>query len=95
MNDFIDLGGHPIKISQDAFSDGRSCVVAEHPDLPGCVAYAATRADALAALGEARRAYQESVRRHEGSATPTTGTPKILPRDMTVSSGAGWVFQTA
>ncbi len=62
----IDLGGHAIKIENDQFADGTPCVVAEHPDLDGCVVYAKDAAAALKALAEARTAYLESVAQHEG-----------------------------
>lgn len=93
MTPYIDLGGHPLRLTEDRFADGRKCMVAEHTDLPGCVAYAETAPAALAALKEARAAFLESVRRHEGK--PDASTEASIVRPSTSMSGAGLELQPA
>ena len=77
MTPVFDLGGHRLTVTQDRYPDGRPCFVAEHPDLPGCIAYGDTSEAAMTALKEARAAHEQSVRRHEGGKTPRA-FPKIV-----------------
>lgn len=93
MTSMIDLGGHPMVITEDRFPDGRKCVVASHPDLPGCTVYAENQSDAMTALREAREAYLASLQRHEGR-NSTPRSVGILP-NATMISGAGLRLQTA
>jgi predicted RNase H-like HicB family nuclease len=48
---------YPRLVRPDAFTDGSFCYVAEHPDLPGCVAYGRTLTEAADNLELARAAY--------------------------------------
>ena len=48
---------YPINVYPDWLTSGAFCYVAEHPDLPGCVGYGDTIAQARAALAAARSAY--------------------------------------
>jgi predicted RNase H-like HicB family nuclease len=95
MTPFFDLGGHPIRIVQDRFADGRTCIVAEHPDLPGCLAYAETPAAAVAALKEARSAYLASIDRHTGQAPAQFERGSRIDPNSTASSGAESELQVA
>lgn len=45
----------------DRLSDGTSCVVATHPELPGCFGFGEDGAAARASLAEAREAYIASM----------------------------------
>ena len=94
MTPFIDLGGHAIRITEDRYSDGRKCIVAEHPDLPGCVVYADTRDEALVLLKQARALYSASVERHDGRTATPLSVAKIIQVETT-SSGAGRQLQLA
>jgi predicted RNase H-like HicB family nuclease len=87
MAPVIDMGGHPLTISEDKYPDGRKCVVAEHTDLEGCVAYGANLAEALEGLKEARSAILSADRRRTGSPTPIQGAQIV--RTNTANSGKG------
>ena len=48
---------YPLVTRQDRYLDGRSCVIAEYPDLPGCYAYGKDTEEAKALLRNAKTAY--------------------------------------
>jgi predicted RNase H-like HicB family nuclease len=52
---------YPIVVYPDYLTDGSACYVAEHPDLPGCVAQGDTIQEAKLLLMYARRAYEKDV----------------------------------
>lgn len=55
---------YPVVTRPDTYGDGSWCVVADHPDLPGCFAYGKDETEAKALLKEARAAYVEHLRRN-------------------------------
>lgn len=102
----ITLGGHRIDLRPGKYPDGRDCVVASHPDLPGCVSYADSAPEALALLRVAREAIIASMRRHgeslpQEAATTTTTHWQMTLRPLaqnvfiTPTSGASPALQTA
>lgn len=64
---------YPVFIHPDVMSDGSEGWVAEHPDLPGCVAYSTKKSLAEAELVLAREAYLTSL--------AEDGIDPPLPRD--------------
>ena len=48
---------HSVVIEADRLGDGTECFVARDPELPGCVSYGKTPAEAVEMLKDARRAY--------------------------------------
>lgn len=48
---------YPIVTKPDRYEDGSECIVAEHPDLPGCFAHGKDATEAKALLAEAKDAY--------------------------------------
>jgi len=57
---YVDLA-YRVIFTDDETTDGHPIVVAEHPELPGCMAHGSNREEALQALADARRAYIESL----------------------------------
>jgi len=99
------MGGYRIDLLPDQYPDGRKCVVASHPDLPGCIVYADTDTEAVRQLEVARNAYLASLIRHgediplpqastsahwQLSLTPTIHSVTIEP-----TRGASPALQTA
>jgi predicted RNase H-like HicB family nuclease len=74
MNSIILMGGYRIAVREGRYSDDSPCFVASHPDLPGCVTYAATEVEALDALTQARGAYLASLRNHGEAPAPSFAT---------------------
>ena len=58
------LGGYRVESHNDVYPDGKECVVATHPDLPGCVGYGDDYSEACQMLEEARRIYINSLKEH-------------------------------
>lgn len=52
---------YPVVVYPDVLTDGSVCYVAEHPDLPGCVAHGDTIDEAKGLLDKARTAYKRHV----------------------------------
>ena len=63
------MADYPVVIRPDFCTDGSFCYIAEHPDLPGCVAYAPTQSEARRLLDKARDAYLASLTK-DGVAPP-------------------------
>jgi predicted RNase H-like HicB family nuclease len=62
MTTSIILHNYRIVFDDDAkLTNGESCVMAEHPDLPGCFAYGKNRSEAESRLAEARGLYLKSM----------------------------------
>jgi len=69
---------YPIVIRPDRFSDGSFGYIAEHPDLPGCVAWAATQTEARRLLNDARRVYLADLQRDGVDAPqPSNRRPEV------------------
>jgi predicted RNase H-like HicB family nuclease len=79
---------YPIQIRPDVMTDGSSCFVAEHPDLPGCVAYAETAEEAEFLLADAREAYLDSLRLTGESVPPPSRAPSRVEFAATVPTRA-------
>ena len=58
---------YPTLMREDRYPDGRTCWVAEHPDLPGCAVYASTMDEAVVLLGKLR---ESMLSRLETSGVP-------------------------
>ena len=105
MEQMILMGGQTIVVRDGMSPDGSRCVFARHPDLPGCVAYAESRTEALRLLAEARSAHLASVMRHgesvpQSSATraalwPMTVTPVTQSANVPSSGNVNAVLQSA
>jgi predicted RNase H-like HicB family nuclease len=81
------LGGYRVETRDDAYPDGTGCVVAKHPDLPGCVGYGADHSEALQSLEAARCAYITSLRTH-GEEVPAS----LI---LSISGSAHWQLTAA
>src|SRR5690554_6920796 len=69
------LGGYRVNVRPDVMTDGSRCYMAEHPDLPGCIAYGRTIREARASLALAQAAYLQNLRdRGIGLPEPSAGT---------------------
>ncbi|OGX32976.1 MAG: hypothetical protein A3F87_01280 [Omnitrophica WOR_2 bacterium RIFCSPLOWO2_12_FULL_51_24] len=58
IEDYINLP-YSIELVPDLTSDGLSCYMACHPELPGCMSHGQTPEEAIANLTDARRIYLE------------------------------------
>lgn len=63
-------------IHPDIMSDGRPCYVAEHPDLPGCTGYGATKEQAELSLARATEAYLRALQ-EAGKAGPAMSATSV------------------
>lgn len=78
------MGGYRVELRPGTYPDGRTCVVASHPDLPGCVAYADKEDAAMDELRAAREAYLASLRRHNEAVPQPLATTTTTHWQMTV-----------
>lgn len=69
-------------VRREEFGDGAYVWVAEHPDLPGCMAHADSPAEAIENLAEARELYLRDFRTR-GIAPPAPGSSKIAQAILT------------
>jgi len=60
VNRYMDLP-YRIVLLRDETCDEEPCIVAEHPELSGCISHGCNSEEALSNLREARRAYIESL----------------------------------
>lgn len=81
-------GGYTVVIRPGHYTSGARCFIAEHPELPGCEAYADTAEDAEALLEEARALYLKSLADAGEPAPPATmGVSRITWFSGTPANG--------
>ena len=68
-------------VMEDEDTEGLSCFVATHPELPGCMSQGRTRAEAVENLREARELYIQSLL--------DDGLPLPTPAHATTTTGGG------
>lgn len=68
--------GYLAIVRREECSDGAYAWVAEHPDLPGCMAHGDSPSEAIENLAEARELYLRDYRAR-GIAPPAPGISKI------------------
>lgn len=52
---------YAVEVVPDGTTDGNTCYLARHPELPGCLAHGASTEEALSNLAEARELYLQSL----------------------------------
>lgn len=57
MNPDLHKVEYPLVTRDDRYLDGRPCVIAMYPDLPGCSAHGSNLDEAIASLRHAKAAY--------------------------------------
>jgi predicted RNase H-like HicB family nuclease len=82
---YVDLP-YEVEIKPENYEDGRTCYVASHPELPGCMSHGDTEAEAVASLREARELYIGSLI-EDGLEVPEPVAP--VPEAVAVADGAG------
>lgn len=78
-------------VKPDITTSGRACFVAEHPELPGCMAYGATEYDAECRLADVRAMYLASLKA-AGEPIPQPSAPV---QRVQVNSGGSIVMRIA
>lgn len=89
---------YPSIVVRDTYKDGSPCWYAKHTDLPGCIAYATDKDEAIALLEKARVAYISSLlKRHlpvpESSEQPASASETRLASATMTETDSAWVVK--